>query len=228
MIHSSIIRLIGSNMLADSMFDDFFRSSSSFHSLPAFYAIFTVIPIIIAISSGPMVAMASQDFTVYRMQHYDLAGSSHGSRNSIMNLEARTIHQFSESFARKCVIVKFKDLMGKMHSFEDLISQTVAGGVLILLPNFDSLTQEEVEEFIEMEKLMLSDSIRIPVYFAEESDKLLEIYDEIDSSYLNLDTKNVSVIQKLISAVTANGYQLVVTTTSQPIKEPVIANIEVY
>lgn len=75
---------------AENIFE-FFRGAS----LPL---IVTVIPMLILMSS-PMIVMASQEFTVYRMNHYDFQGAQHGSRNSLFNLETRVAKDITGSIS---------------------------------------------------------------------------------------------------------------------------------
>ncbi|RWS30252.1 Nicalin-1-like protein [Leptotrombidium deliense] len=202
-------------------------NSSQSTSLPAFFAMLTIIPILIAISSAPMAVKASQELTVYRMQEYDFQSSTHGCRNSIMNLEARTPQLLSQSFARKCVIVKLMHLVENRDLLDELFSETVAGGLLILIPaNLKQLTEEQEANLLLMEKTIISETVQIPVYFATETKELLQIYDEVEQSGYTKH-ENVSGSEKLFNAVVANGYQIVVSgSQAAAIPNTIISSLE--
>lgn len=148
-----------------------------------------------------------------------------------MNLEARTVQQFSESFARKCVMLRLADIAKAATAFDDLLSQTVAGGILILLPAEKpgtSLTADEEEALLQIETTMLSTTVQIPVYFAVETSEVAEIYEEIDNTRWVNNDANASATQNLLASVLANGYQMVVAgNQASAIKDPVMTNIEV-
>lgn len=214
---------------AEGLFGD---SSPASSTLPAFFALFTVIPLLMVISSGgPVIVMGSQDITVHRMQHYDLQGVSKGSRNAAMNFEART-WQSPGGLARKCVLVRLLDLASKASALEELLTgQGAAGGLLVLLPsqeNLKNIPSDDLDSLIQLEKTLLTETTQIPIYFAHETDDLREIYDDVESSQGLPNTKNGSAVQQLISSVFANGLQVVVSSTqTTPVKDPIMTNIEV-
>lgn len=213
---------------AESLFGD--GSSSASSTLPAFFALFTVIPILLVISAGPVTVMANQDFTVHRVQHLDFQGAARGCRSSLMNLEAKTPRQFSESFARKCVVLRLSDVVTTANAFENLLGQTVAGGILILLPpgGTPKLTVDEEDVLLQLEKTMSTSTVQIPIYFAVETPELTSIYEEIDNTRWTNKESNVSGTQQLLSSVFANGYQMVVGgNQAAPLQNIVMTNIQV-
>ncbi|RWS07274.1 hypothetical protein B4U79_15267 [Dinothrombium tinctorium] len=201
-------------------------NSSSSGTLSAFFAMLTIIPILIAITS-PLTVKASQELTVYRMQEYDFQSTTHGCRNSIMNLEAKTAQLVSHSFARKCVVVKMLHLIENRDLFDELLSESVAGGLLILIPpDFRDFTAEQEDGFLLLEKTLLTQTVQIPVYFAIETPELLSIYDEIELSSHGK-RENISTSEKIFNAVVANGYQIVVGgSQASPIKNVIVSSIE--
>jgi len=216
---------------ADNVFGDFVHISncSSFPFISAVLAFSTMLPLLIVISSQPKTVMAIHEFNVYRMQQFDLQNVQHGCRNSIMNLEAKTLNYLSSSFAKKCLIVKLVDIIKMPELVKDLISQSSIGGLLILLPlSFAFLTPQERESVFQFEKSLSSSVIYIPVYFAYENAELLNIYDEVSQSSDDSNTKSDSSFKTLLKSVLANGY--LISTTATPvtqINDAVITNLEV-
>ena len=214
----------------DNIFE-LFKGSSS---LPLF-AMITIIPLLIIISSPIPVIASNNQINVYRMQQYDLPNGHYGCRSSLMSLEARTIHKFKQSFARKCVIVKLNDLLEEIDKFQQLIDETLAAGILVLIPNsFSNLSENDKLRFAQIEKIMMSKEIYIPVYFAHESSQFDQIYQreslEPNSDDKNLDDKNAdeSNMQKLVKNIAANGYQLTVSSSQTSIiKNSMISSIQV-
>lgn len=120
--------------------------------LPVYLLFF--LPIFILLSPANPVA-ASSEYSVYRLQHYDLHGLSHGSisftrniiwtytyilgsRSASFSLEAKSLSGWSMS--RHCVIARFQDLT--IDSYKVIKSKV--GALLAMLPkNFNGLSQEE-------------------------------------------------------------------------------------
>lgn len=171
-------------------------------SLPFYLIVF--VPIFIVISPVTTV-LASHEFTVYRMQHYDLQGSVHGSRSSVLSTEARTLH--SSSYHRKVVIARLTDLT---HGQYNEVVQQGAAGILIFLPqNFTTIGPDKLKALMELEHALQEDAVPIPVYFAYETDELKDMYNSVQRTSDN--GRTTSVAQELWSMLKASGFQLVVS-----------------
>uniref|UniRef100_A0A8C6Q925 Nicalin n=1 Tax=Nothobranchius furzeri TaxID=105023 RepID=A0A8C6Q925_NOTFU len=149
---------------ASEVFDNMFKSS-----FPLTFIVF--IPAVLILVS-PLPAEAAHEFTVYRMQQYDLQGQPYGTRNAILNTEARTVE--AEVLSRRCVIMRLADF--SYDKYQKALRQS-AGAVVIILPkNMSAMPQDIVQQFMELEPEMLATETIIPVYFAIEDDELLSIY----------------------------------------------------
>ncbi|XP_055930625.1 BOS complex subunit ncln-like [Argiope bruennichi] len=167
------------------------------------YSLF-VVPLLIAISPKTPV-FAAHEFTVYRMQHFDLHSTPHGCRNSILNMEARKL--YTTPYTRKCVVARLTELT--YSQYQDLIQQN-AGGLLILIPqNLSSLPVADQQVVMQLEKHILEEDVAIPVYFAYETEELLEMYYSMEQG--SSKQKSRSAAEELPSTITSSGYQLVVS-----------------
>ena len=73
---------------------------------------------------------------------------------------------------------------------------------------------------------MSLESVQMPVYFAVENERLLEVYDDVRRA-VNVDTASTAT-QALFSSASANGYQLVVTGAApKPIDNFKFINVQV-
>jgi hypothetical protein len=148
-----------------------------------------------------------------------------------MNLEAITVSQIRESFARKCLILTISDLIDKLDTFQTIIEDQLAAGLLIIIPStMRSLNSQQLNQLLTFEKSLLNKEIQIPIYLTYESKQLLDIYEtqkiQLES---NSDTdSNKTNVQKLLNSVIANGYQVVVSgPQTTPLKDLIITNIQV-
>ncbi|XP_075536169.1 BOS complex subunit ncln [Dermacentor variabilis] len=170
-------------------------------NLPFYVIVF--VPLLIVISPVTPV-LGSHEFTVYRMQHYDLQGTVHGSRSSVVNTEARTLH--SSSYHRKVVIARLADLT---HGQFNEVIQQGAAGVLIFLPqNFSDVSPDKLKALMELEHALQEDAVPVPVYFAYETDELKDMYKSVQRTSDN--GRTTSVAQELWGMLKASGFQLVV------------------
>ncbi|ESO11566.1 hypothetical protein HELRODRAFT_71336 [Helobdella robusta] len=146
----------------------------------------------------------ASDFAVYRMQQFDLQGVSHGCRNAIINVEARPIT--ASVYTRKCVVSKLKELA--FSKYKEILQQN-ANGLLVLLPRtFDQISREDEEHLIELEHQLLSDETQLPVYFAYEDDKLLNIYEDL-KSFGNADSAE-SALEAIVRSSNLYGFQFII------------------
>uniref|UniRef100_T1K2J3 BOS complex subunit NCLN n=1 Tax=Tetranychus urticae TaxID=32264 RepID=T1K2J3_TETUR len=216
--------------MGDNLFGDFFRSSTSSNSarLQAICAMFTLIPILIFISNGPKVALATQEVTVYRMNHHDWLGNPYGSRSSLMNLEMRTAATLSRSYAKKCLLLKIDEIINSTENFEDFITNPMVGGMLIIIPDsFAKIGDEKRSKLLTLEKSLNSRSFDIPIYFVKEDANLIYMYQELSKESTDEAKTDQFIGADILNAITLDGYQLSISgPPPKPINEPIITNIE--
>ncbi|XP_070765268.1 BOS complex subunit ncln isoform X1 [Enoplosus armatus] len=198
---------------ASEMFDNMFKSS-----FPLTFIVF--IPAVLILVS-PLPAEAAHEFTVYRMQQYDLQGQPYGTRNAILNTEARTVE--AEVLSRRCVIMRLADF--SYEEYQKALRQS-AGAVVIILPkNMSAVPQDIVQQFMELEPEMLATETIVPVYFAMEDDELLSIYTQTLTS--SSSQGSLSAAEVLLHTATANGFQMVTSgAQSKAVSDWAITSLE--
>ncbi|XP_073333225.1 BOS complex subunit ncln isoform X3 [Pagrus major] len=198
---------------ASEVFDNMFKSS-----FPLTFIVF--IPAVLILVS-PLPAEAAHEFTVYRMQQYDLQGQPYGTRNAILNTEARTVE--AEVLSRRCVIMRLADF--SYEEYQKALRQS-AGAVVIILPkNMSTVPQDIVQQFMELEPEMLATETIVPVYFAMEDDELLSIYTQTLTS--SSSQGSLSAAEVLLHTATANGFQMVTSgAQSKAISDWAITSLE--
>ncbi|XP_072295125.1 BOS complex subunit ncln isoform X2 [Eucyclogobius newberryi] len=198
---------------ASEVFDNMFKSS-----FPLTFIVF--IPAVLILVS-PLPAEAAHEFTVYRMQQYDLQGQAYGTRNALLNTEARTVE--ADVLSRRCVIMRLADF--SYEKYQDALRQS-AGAVVIILPkNMSALPQDIVQQFMELEPEMLATETIIPVYFAMEDDELLSIYTQTLTS--STSQGSLSAAEVLLHTATANGFQMVTSgAQSKAVSDWAITSLE--
>ncbi|XP_077126803.1 BOS complex subunit NCLN isoform X1 [Ranitomeya variabilis] len=180
---------------AGEVFDNMLKAS-----FPLTFIVF--IPAVLLLVS-PLQAEAAHEFTVYRMQQYDLQGQSYGTRNSVLNTEARTME--ADVLSRRCVLMRLADF--SFQQYQKALRQS-AGAVVIILPHdMAALPQDIVQQFMDIEPEMLSMETQVPVYFAVEDAELLSIYEQTLSASANQGTSSAAEV--LLHTATANGFQMV-------------------
>ncbi|KAK5647400.1 hypothetical protein RI129_002292 [Pyrocoelia pectoralis] len=167
------------------------------------YYLLLVLPMFIIISPINPVS-AAYEFPVYRMQHYDLHGQSHGCRSASVNLEARSLQSWGTS--RHCVVTRIQDLT--VDYFRNIRGK--AGALLIVYPeDFSVLTFEEKQHLMILEDAMLAQEVNIPVYFVSSTPELEKIVGEI-SVVVSTEDKSRPATEALFTSIAANGYQIVI------------------
>ncbi|XP_005090447.1 nicalin-1 [Aplysia californica] len=178
------------------------------------------VPIFIIISPVSPVN-AAQEFGVYRMQQYDLQGSTFGCKNSIINMEARSID--CKMLTRRCAVAKLQDVT--MPKYRDLMTQN-AGALLVILPqNLGNLSAEERQHLQSLEREIVQEPTSVPVYFALEQEYLKDIYLDVQEGTAG--DNAATAWEALVSSATANGFQLVVSgTAAEALPDFEVANIQ--
>ncbi|XP_046399223.1 nicalin [Ischnura elegans] len=198
------------------------------------YYLIIALPIFIIISPVNPVA-AAHEFPSYRMQHFDLHGVPHGCRSAPVSLEARPLQSWGSSAPssqRHCLVAPLASVSPQL--LRDALGASGsglaprAGALLLMLPPKGSLTAEDKQKILETEESLLSGqgAISIPVYFAYHSPQLVSIIEDISSSFL-VDSRPRSALQALMNSVSANGYQVSVSSgQAAPMSNVFVANIQ--
>lgn len=96
--------------------------------LPLGFIVF--LPAVLLLVAPPLPAAdAAHEFTVYRMQQYDLQGQPYGTRNAVLNTEARTAD--ADVLSRRCVLMRLLDF--SYERYQRALRQS-AGAVVVILP----------------------------------------------------------------------------------------------
>ncbi|XP_007896945.1 nicalin-1 [Callorhinchus milii] len=198
---------------ASEVFDNMFKGS-----FPLTFIVF--IPAVLLLVS-PLPTEAAHEFTVYRMQQYDLQGQAYGTRNAMLNTEARTVE--ADVLSRRCVIMRLAEF--SFEKFQEAIRQS-AGAVVVILPqNMSTMPQDVIQQFMEIEPELLATETIVPVYFALEDDELLSIHDQTKAASVSQGT--ASAAEVLIHTATANGFQMVTSgAQSKAISDWAVTSLE--
>ncbi|KAM8960471.1 BOS complex subunit NCLN [Pelodytes ibericus] len=198
---------------AGEVFDNMLKAS-----LPLTLIVF--LPAVLLLVS-PLQAEAAHEFTVYRMQQYDLQGQSFGTRNAVLNTEARTAE--ADVLSRRCVLMRLSDF--SYEQYQKALRQS-AGAVVIILPHdMAALPQEIVQQFMDIEPEMLSMETLVPVYFAVEDGELISIYEQTLAASANQGTSSAAEV--LLHTATANGFQMVTSgAQSKAISDWLVTSVE--
>ncbi|KAM9460950.1 BOS complex subunit ncln isoform 1-T1 [Clarias gariepinus] len=198
---------------ASEVFDNMLKSA-----FPLTIIVF--LPAVLILVS-PLPAEAAHEFTVYRMQQYDLQGQNYGSRNAILNTEARTVE--AEVLSRRCVMMRLSDF--SYEKYQKALRQS-AGAVVIILPkNMSTMPQDIVQQFMELEPELMATETIVPVYFALEDDELLSIYTQTQVSSASQGSSSAAEV--LLHSATANGFQMVTSgAQSKAVSDWAITSIE--
>ncbi|KAJ8374631.1 hypothetical protein SKAU_G00052110 [Synaphobranchus kaupii] len=198
---------------ASEVFENMLKSS-----FPLTFIVF--LPAVLILVS-PLPAEAAHEFTVYRMQQYDLQGQPYGTRNAILNTEARTVE--AEVLSRRCVIMRLVEF--SYEKYQRALRQS-AGAVVIVLPqNMSTMPQDIVQQFMELEPELLATETIVPVYFALEDEELLSIYKQTHTS--SSSQGSASAAEVLLHTATANGFQMVTSgAQSKAVSDWAITSLE--
>ncbi|XP_015460532.3 nicalin-1 isoform X3 [Astyanax mexicanus] len=199
---------------ASEVFDNMFKSS-----FPLTLTFIVFLPAVLILVS-PLPADAAHEFTVYRMQQYDLQGQNYGSRNAILNTEARTVE--AEVLSRRCVMMRLADF--SYEKYQKALRQS-AGAVVIILPKNMSTMPQDIVQFMELEPELLATETIVPVYFALEDDELLSIYSQTQASSSSQGSSSAAEV--LLHSATANGFQMVTSgAQSKAVSDWAITSLE--
>ncbi|NXS44570.1 NCLN protein, partial [Balaeniceps rex] len=187
--------------------------------LPLSFLLF--VPAVLLLLGPPPAAEAAHEFTVYRMQQYELGGQPYGTRSAVLNTEARTVE--ADVLSRRCVMMRLADF--SYEQYQKALRQS-AGAVVIILPrSISSVPQDVVRQFMEIEPEMLAMETIVPVYFAVEDEELLSIYEQTRAA--SASQGSASAAEVLLHTATANGFQMVTSgAQSKAINDWLIPSVE--
>ncbi|VDK80500.1 unnamed protein product [Litomosoides sigmodontis] len=138
------------------------------------------------------------EFKAYRLQQYDIVGTSHGSRSWQVIYEAVSL---DSNVLRRCLLVNWHDLLGR--DLQALFSQAF-GAVLIVLPaNLDTLTPSTKAKLASLERNLLYLNTDIAVYVVQQHPELQALIAEVTA----FSKRSPTAVQQLLNAITANIFQ---------------------
>ncbi|KAH3837284.1 hypothetical protein DPMN_110669 [Dreissena polymorpha] len=137
------------------------------------------------------------------MQQFDHYETKIGSKMSLINMEARPLD--AKMVTRRCILTRLKEMTGA--KYRELVEQK-AGALLILLPQHLASMPEQMKQHLQTleQELLGAEDSSVPVYFAWESDTLLQIYNSVTASSGD---DAATAVEALLSSASANGYQMV-------------------
>ncbi|KAL0488923.1 hypothetical protein AKO1_009096 [Acrasis kona] len=191
---------------------------------------------LLVLASILYLAYCSQTFDVYRMLQYDRGNSQLGCRRTTLNGPVSHLTSVpagkiksnntsiayggeSLSFSRSTVIIKLADLLthndkSKINSIQTLVSRDDVTGIIIVVPDRESLAKENNEallkSFSALERsLFLSETpIEKPVYFVFNNAQVEKLCDQIisekggdflpDSHHIIIDASEASPINNIL------------------------------
>jgi len=181
------------------------------------YYLLVCLPVFIALSPINPVESASE-LDVHRLAQFELSGVLHGSKHASLTMDARGPK--AAQVLRKTVVAKMSDL--SVGGFRELLSNGVGGLLLLVPPGLSGASATEREAILQLEEELLNGELDIPVYFAEETTELLELYDTLRNEGESSDAAS-SAANALMSSISNSGYQLIVNApTPQAVKEQVV------
>lgn len=184
------------------------------------YYLIVCLPIFIALSPVNPVEAASE-LDVHRLAQFEISGNLHGSKQAALTMEARG--PGASHVLRKIVVTKMKEL--SVPGFRELVSNG-AGGLLLLIPSsLGDLGSTARETILQLEEEMLSAEIEIPIYFAQETPELEDLYTVLAGEGEGSEAAS-SAFGALVAGISSSGYQLVVSaSTPQPVKDQGVVSV---
>lgn len=185
------------------------------------YYLLVCLPVFIALSPINPV-QAAQELDVHRLAQYELAGSAFGSKHAALSMEARG--PSATHVLRKTIVSHLCDL--SVSRFRELVSNGAGGFVLILPNDLANLVGTCRETILDIEQELLSQELDVPVYFAQETAELLELYSSLQMTDDGQNRQQNSALSALVQSISSSGYQLVVSAGNpQPLKDQSIVSM---
>ena len=185
------------------------------------YYLLVCLPVFIALSPINPV-QAAQELDVHRLAQYEVAGAAFGSKHAALSMEARG--PSATYVLRKTIVSRLCDL--SVSRFRELVSNGAGGFVLILPEDLTNLAGACRETMLDIEQELLSQEIDVPVYFAQETEELLELYSSLQLTDDGQNRQQNSALSALVQSISSSGYQLVVSAGNpQPLKDQSIVSM---
>jgi hypothetical protein len=148
---------------------------------------------------------STQEFKAYRMVQYDLYGQAYGSRQAFVSSEVRLWS--TENLNRKAALIRLEKLT--IERFRSLLTKGINSLFIVIPSPTTQWTDEKKSQICDLETILLSESVSIPIYFLPETQQTNDLYKSIES---RRDSTKDSALAVLYDMITADGYQLSVTT----------------
>ncbi|CAG7838339.1 unnamed protein product [Allacma fusca] len=180
------------------------------------------LPIFVSMSPG---CLAAKEFSTFRLQQFELHGTSYGTSGSVLNLETRILPGSPiVTSPRRCYVVKLMDLTVGM--YRDLLKHSVAGILIIVPADLSDISETTKEQIQDLESVMLEEATSVPVYFVKEDDDVLQLYSTVKSNADILGPTSTG-FETLIHHIQGNGVQLVSSLgTSKAVTDAQITTIQ--
>uniref|UniRef100_G3U4N1 BOS complex subunit NCLN n=1 Tax=Loxodonta africana TaxID=9785 RepID=G3U4N1_LOXAF len=188
--------------------------------LPLGFIVF--LPAVLLLVAPPLPAAdAAHEFTVYRMQQYDLQGQPYGTRKRSAHTEARTD---ADVLSRRCVMMRLVDFFYEQYK-RCCCSRSAPLLIWAVFKTMGPLTLAVLQQFMEIEPEMLAMETIVPVYFAVEDEALLSIYEQTQAA--SASQGSASAAEVLLHTATANGFQMVTSgVQSKAVSDWLITSVE--
>ncbi|VDK80269.1 unnamed protein product [Onchocerca ochengi] len=142
------------------------------------------------------------EFKAYRLQQYDIVGTSHGSRSWQVIYEAVSL---DSNVLRRCLVVNWRDLLGR--DLQVLFNQAFGAIIIVLPANLDTLTPS---------------TKTATVYVVQQQPELQLLVTEIAT----FSKRSPTAVQQLLGAISANIFQFSSSASvSNNIVTPKSANV---
>lgn len=181
------------------MFADTENIFEFIRNMPSSVCILMVIPILMF--TAP--AYGSHEFPVFRVQQFDLNGVKYGSRAAALNLEARSI--LADNLIRRCAVVRGID--ANIEIINKAINDGLSGLLILIPTDLNSMPIEAQKSLRQLEIDLLETQVPIPVYFAHETEKLKNLYEEITNTASGYAAP--SALKAMTSVAVANSFHFV-------------------
>uniref|UniRef100_A0A8R1TQ92 BOS complex subunit NCLN n=1 Tax=Onchocerca volvulus TaxID=6282 RepID=A0A8R1TQ92_ONCVO len=166
------------------------------------------------------------EFKAYRLQQYDIVGTSHGSRSWQVIYEAVSL---DSNVLRRCLVVNWRDLLGR--DLQVLFNQAFGAIIIVLPANLDTLTPSTKTAILQiigwtklasLEKSLLYLNTNAAVYVVQQQPELQLLVTEIAT----FSKRSPTAVQQLLGAISANIFQFSSSASvSNNIVTPKSANV---
>lgn len=118
---------------------------------------------------------AYQEFKVYRLIQYESEEKVYGSQYTTLNYIGS---HYKGDLLRKIALIKFSDIR-TLEELKQYINSN-ANALLFILPKLESMSSNLRDLVLETQRFLSEQTLFIPVYFANDSKEVNEIYNELE------------------------------------------------